>query len=167
MESDSIACTHATVPMNEAATQQLLDDNSNLREENQQLKTTFDQFKTDMLQNVEVLERQSTNNEFSLINYKSQVAQDKRKLEKKVKQISDDQKSQSLVIYEKMNSLRVDVNEKVHKVQSESKMTIENKCSSMSNDIKMLTESVGQKISENYDTLKKRSMIIIAESSRN
>ena len=128
--------------MNEAATQQLLDDNSNLREENQQLKTTFDEFKTDILQKVEVLERQSTSNEVNLINYKSQAAQDKRKLEKKIKQISDNQQSQSLVIDEKMKSLWVDVNEKVRKVQSESKKTIENKCSSMSNDIKMLAESV-------------------------
>ena len=104
-ESDSITCTHATVPMNEAATQQLLDDNSNLRKENQQLKTTFNEFKTDMLQKVEVLERQSTNNEVSLINYKSQEAQDKRKLEKKIKQISNNQQNQSLVIDKKMKSL--------------------------------------------------------------
>lgn len=48
-ESDSITCTHAIVLMNKVATQQLLYDNSNLREENKQLKTTFDEFKTDIL----------------------------------------------------------------------------------------------------------------------
>ena len=69
-ESDSLAHTHATVPMNEEATQQLLDDNSNLRKENQQLKTNFDEFKTDILQKVEVLERRSTKNEVNMLNYK-------------------------------------------------------------------------------------------------
>ena len=43
--------------MNKAATQQLLNNNSNLRKENQQLKTNFDEFKTGILQKVESLER--------------------------------------------------------------------------------------------------------------
>ena len=58
--------------MNKAATQQLLNNNSNLRKENQQLKTNFDEFKTVILQQVESLEHQSTRNEVNLVNYKKQ-----------------------------------------------------------------------------------------------